>query len=641
MAERANTFAVPPPTPARRYSDQQVTDVADYFFYEVEEALASRFQIEANWRDCLRMYDGVPEHQARNTPIPNAPNIEVPVGAIAADAIYAEAVDLVYQISPTITARAVDERWVKHGKALQRLANHGAENEWGLRRAVMHAFADDTQLGTGVYYIPWLEQIRKTLTGRAIVASGPRIRALAPENFIVPGSAPAWLEDARWLCMRSFRTPSELSVLAKMQGWDIEGVKALASSMSVRQTRERLGRTSRTGVETRHLAEILEGYIAFDIDDDGIPEDLYIAMDRVSRRVCKLRPDPYDRRRPFESMVYQPRPHLFNGLGVVEMLREFERSATEIHNQRVLNMLLANARVYVRKEGTGSETEEMWPGKVILVANPADDFKAFAMADVYTSAIQAETILMQYAERRTGVGDLGQGRSSALGSRTPGITALSAIQNVSKRFTPAFDEMRIATARAVQQCLFRYQERVLADDQLVMQRLVRMLGPEDGALVIELLRNPDFDDGVLVELTASSASVNRDADKQNAMLLAQFMGQYYKQLIELMTLISNPMLPPELKATGLMIVDKAGELVDRTIRAFDQVRDPAAFVLTMEEINRASADVQQEQQVAQLMQMLAQGAGVNGAGNGMGPPPQGLPPPNAQGAGINGPEGLQ
>lgn len=623
MAELATQFDVVPDGPVRRFSREQIDRVRDFFTTEAEEAFSAKYHWEASARDCLRMYEGRPEQPIRDVPIPNAPNIEVPIGAIAADAIYAEAVDLIFQISPTVTARALDSKWVKHAKALQRFINWGIENEWNLRAAVTHALCDDTQLGTGIYYIPWIDHVRRSLTGTVVQRSGPRIRAFAPENFLTPGAAPESLQDTRWIAGRFFYTPAELSVRAKYLDWDIEGAKACSYGNALRDLRERFGRTRRTGEESRHLVEVLEGYISYDIDNDGIPEDLLVTMDRVGRKVFACRLDPFDRCRPYESMVYQPRPHLFFGIGLLEMLREIERSATEIHNQRVLNMLLANCRIYARKEGTGSDTEEMWPGKQIYLADPKNDLVAIPMADVYTSAIQAETTLAQYAERRTGVGDLGQGRSSALGSRTPGITALSAIQSVNKRFTPAFDAMRIATARAVRQCLYRYQERVLAGDVEVERRVMRILGATDGPLVIELLRQTDFDDGVLVELTASSATINRESDRQNAIMLLNVLGQYYRQIIELMTMLANPAVPPQLQAVGMKILDASSEAVDRTIRTFDQVRDPESFIIRASDVMQESgAGNVIEAGVGQLVSMLAQQAQQGGGQpqNGAGPP---------------------
>src|SRR6185437_6671880 len=103
--------------------------------------------------------------------------------------------------------------------------------------------------------------------------------------------------------------------------------------------------------------------------------------------------------------------------------------------------------------------------------------------------LQAFPIAM--AERRVGINDLSTPRPSAvLGSRTPGITALSMLQQVNRRFTPAFDAVRLACAGAVRQCLYRYQERLLAGDRESERHIRRVLGDAEGDLVISLLKDP-------------------------------------------------------------------------------------------------------------------------------------------------------
>ena len=69
--------------------------------------------------------------------------------------------------------------------------------------------------------------------------------------------------------------------------------------------------------------------------------------------------------------------------------------------------------------------------------------------------------------------------------------------------------MRKALSNAVKQALYRYQEKVLAGRTKVLSHIVEILGVEDGYRVIDLLRSQKFDDGVIVELTASSASTNK------------------------------------------------------------------------------------------------------------------------------------
>jgi len=115
-----------------------------------------------------------------------------------------------------------------------------------------------------------------------------------------------------------------------------------------------------------------------------------------------------------------------------------------------------------------------------------------------------------------------------------------------------------------------------------MATIFQVLDYESANLVIDALKNDSFDEQVDIELTAASASVNREADRQNAILLTNLLGQYYQRTLELVSIAANPQTPPEVRTIANRIASAAGEVIDRTIRTFDQVRDPATFVIDVE-----------------------------------------------------------
>jgi hypothetical protein len=306
----------------------------------------------------------------------------------------------------------------------------------------------------------------------------------------------------------------------------------------------------------------------------------------------------------------------------MEMAKPFQEGGTEIYNQWITNMLLANSRLWAARDGVIAATEDIYPGKVMPLPNPREDLIGLQMADTYESAPQALAVTMQFIERRIGTNAASGGRPQAsFGSRTPGITALSMLQQVTRRFTPAFDAMRGALSRSIVQCIWRYRERVLADDKQVITKLAKILGPDDGALVVQVLRQDDFQSAVEIELTASSASVNRDQDRQSMIILGtQVLGPYYQRVIELAMLASNPQLPPEVREVIGKVARATADGIDQIVRTFDQVRDPQLLAVSIiSDLEAMQQNLAQQQQIMQLMQMLG------------GQPPGGGPP-NAQGA---------
>jgi hypothetical protein len=552
-----------------------------YLSQEIEDAFAARGMQEAVWNECLHLYEAIPDQEVRDTPIEGFRNIEVPLIAISTDAIYAQAVDLIFTIAPIVTVQAVSASEIEGAKGLQRFTNWGANSLFGVRNAAEHAILDNVQLGSGFYYCPWVERRRKTKTDQLLIG-GPKIFSIPPEDFLVPGGASEDLQTLPWVAMRVYLTAGEFSMRAIKGNWDTEGVMPTGSVEWVRSRRELLGRTAKSGKGQSDLFEVMDVYVNFDIDGDGIDEDLLVTWDRTGNKPLKIRYNPYDER-PFAAMRYQLRSHLFYGIGVAEMLRVLQREESEIHNHRMINMFLANTRMFASVSGTLPGTIQIWPGRNLSVSN-TDDIKELKLSEVYPSSAQAEAAVISMAERRVGINDLALPRpSQVLGSRTPGITMMSLMQQQNRRFTPAFDGVRLATAEAVKQCLYRVQERLLAEgnDGKTHQLMLKVCGAEAGEAIM-LLKDQEFDEAVKIELTASSAQQNREVERQNQLLLVNIMTGYYKSTLELSIVASNPQTPPPVKEVADKIIKASREVMERTLRTFDAIRDPEGLLIEME-----------------------------------------------------------
>ncbi len=617
--------------------------LASYLAVEVTDAFAARSNLEASWRENLRMYEAVPKQAVKDFPIENAPNVEVPIGAIACDAIQAQALDLIFSASPLVTCQPVpkakdDKESIAKAKALQRYVNWMAANEVNLRSAVEEMIIDNVQIGTGSFYVPFTERRRKTSVS-SILSQGPTIFAFPPEDVIVPSGSMADINEIDWIGLRFWNTSEQLNQLAQTNEWNIEGAVPAGVKDWVRQRREMLGRQLAGFERAGKLYDTYDIYCYFDIDGDGVNEDLLVTYNHTGRKVLKVTWSPFDRR-PIEKAVYQRRAHLFYGMGVLEMLRPIQTELSDVHNYWTLNALLANCRIWGVAEYL-PENMRMFPNKQIPLKDAQKDLQGIAMADVHPSLWQLQMLLVQLAEKRVGVNELNaRGGGGFQGNRTPGITALSMLQMMNKRFMPAFDGMRQCVSSALKQCLYRYQERLLAGNGSVEKHFIDVLGQRDGAMVVNLLRNENFDEHVNVELTASNAFVNSEAERQNAMLLTNILAQYYTRVVQLVMLAANPQTPQVVKDVAVKVANAAGEIIERTIRTFDQIRDPGAFIINVEdELNRVPA---QPEGLQQLLGMIG-GSGpaaeqAPGAGMLMNMPGMegGMMEQMAGGGGLNG-----
>jgi hypothetical protein len=139
---------------------------------------------------------------------------------------------------------------------------------------------------------------------------------------------------------------------------------------------------------------------------------------------------------------------------------------------------------------------------------------------------------------------------------------------------------------------------------------VDVVGEQNANLISDVLKLQDFTHAVAIEFTASSASVNKEADRQNAIILTNTLGQYYQQAVALAMQAADPNTPPAVRELLLDISKKGTEMMDRTLRTFDQIRDPEAFLVDPSPIETAIADAEQQAEAAAMAQALAS------AGNG-------------------------
>lgn len=573
-------------TPERRQR------LADWLFQEIEAAKSARASQESAWTEAMRLYEGVPKTAQRNIPIPNAPNLTVPLAGTATDEVYASTLDLIFQVDPPVTARpAHGDEYEEAADALQVWINHSLETRWYFREGMEDALLDCCQLGSGFVYVPFEKDVVVTRTTRVRQAS-PRVRAIAPEDFFVPGGARS-LNSCSWVAIRSYLSKVEMEDRARVAKWEYSDAQlSTQKDNRVLHARQRLGRTQEpSSMQSQQTYEIFEVFCTFDVNEDGAAEDLYVVFEPKSRTLLKVRWNPYDRR-PVANSTYQRRGHLLYGIGIPEQLGVLQDTASEILCFWLVNMLLANARAWVTPPGTLSDDETIWPGRVLESSNP-DAIKGLAMADVYQSAPQAVSIIMGMAERRSGTGSLASPKPGQMvGNRTPGITALTLTQQVQRRFVSAFDSMRLMGAEAVRQCLYREQERLLAGDKNLAFEIQRVLGEKKGNLVINLLRESDFAQQVVVELTAGSASVNREADKQNAILLMDRLFPYYEKYLSLSQIAYAPQgqVPPEMQQIAQEILKKGSKLVLDVVKNFDVARNPEGLLLGLGEMDGTMGD---------------------------------------------------
>lgn len=582
---------------------------------EITEAESARFPLTMRWKENIRQYEGIPRVAVKNYPIENAPNTELNISGTVVDTIYAQALDILWGIEPLVMVRASGTNGAFSDCAadIQILANRLAGNELALRQASNHSLLDCIKHGTGLTYTPWTERVRYTDIAR-ITSRGPRAFSPPLEDWLVPGGAETFDEFLPWLGIRNWRTATQLDVMVRTAGWKLDGAQKTASTNYTRTAREQAGMTRPSTQRIGELYDIWMLYGTFDVDGDGIERDLLVYYNFSGNRVLHATWNPYDVM-PANLSQYQLREHLIYALGTVEMCSQFQESATTILNENLANMMLANTRMYTGPAGSvPGDTIRARPGKFIGTTG-GNQITELKMSDVYPSGLASLGVLGQMWERRTGVNEVSSPRpSSMLGNRTPGITAMTLMQAANRRFATAFDSMRDATAGCVWQGLMRYHERIRMGDALAIQHIQAMFpDPERGGSVVAALKDPTFDDGMIVEMQATSATANQMQDRQEMVQLAGILGAYYDKSLQLIAVASQQGIAEPVREVALKVAHGTAEIIKRTLQKFDQIRDAEALVLDLEaQINALPAAP------PAILGQLGSALGLAGSGGGDG-----------------------
>ena len=577
------SFAVGDGKPLKLTADMRGS-LKQYLVTETKRAQDGRYALENTWREDLRQYEGQPQQRVGWVPFENAPYTEVTTGASSCDTILGQSESLIFAVKPPLTVRSRKEQFDEAADALQDLVNWGIESgSWNFEPAMKECLIDCIQLGTMVAYIPFTKTQRVTDV-RKTVTMGPRIRSVAVEFFVLPANATKNVQEARFATMIVPMSKSELQTRRRLSGWSIDDTGSADGDSPVRKDRMRTAGVDEDSGAQEPVVKVAFTDCYFDFGDGMGERDLQVIWNSTSGGIMKCTYNDYNCR-PFELECYQDRAHIAFGLGVMRMDSGYQKMCSDIWNNHVWNMMIANTKMYQMPESMMGESEEIYPGKRFGLTGDGE-VKAIDMGQVNNSGPEAFNVVKQLGQDRVGVSDLTGPIEDV--NRTPVGSMQQAFSQAGKRFTHPFNNMRNFAANCIKQCLYRIQERVRTGDMDVIAQLVKILGPEKAAEVEKIFRSSEVEltDAIDVQLTAASVDVNQDADRQNATILAtQIFPLYWNAKKELVQYIAQPPFP------GADLVAKEADALlenfkNQIFKTFPQISDPRKLTISLEPLNQ-------------------------------------------------------
>lgn len=588
------------------------------------------------WR---KLYLGTPSEQTRNFPFPNAANTIVQVVGETVDTMTARVMGMLYATHPLwpfqnyAKSATMDERKVNE---LYRstLENYmeivGIEpTELDLQRIEAQWFTDAAKLGTAFVKVGLEQRVERVVTGyteakiRGVdrtIYEGPRVVKLRHEDVMADASAQT-LEDAGFVSVRHKLTRMQLQDRAFSGVYDKGAVSKILGSPDRSQPRP----SERTELQDQGISvggvpdvtaewDIYECYFGWWHNGSKyrLIYNYHKKTKTVLRKVFNFLPN---NELAIKRAKLGYRTDGLYGHGYAELLENYQEELSTTHNQRLDNSTVANIRalrVSPRARALDSNME-LYPGS--LLVGEKDEIEAIAVGDVYPSTFKNEEMTLGLVARRAGISP------AVSGSGTGGM--MKRPQQYSAQGTLAvMQENNSVVGFATSE--FRHAHVILGSLLTAMYGKFGTNGREemfglDGEHLKVALK--EFEAQRLrIPIRASTGSLNKEVDKQTGVLIAGLMQRHYTAVAQVLQSIANPIVPQEVRAYLVNVVQSSELLHKRVLKDFGY-EQPDIFV------PEAKVSDGQNQGTPQGGQMAPGGAPMAGAGatapGGGGPVPQG------------------
>lgn len=518
-----------------------------------------------------RAYDGEPHESKKNFPWPNAANLVVPLIGITTDSIVARIVNTIFSVEPFWTIRPLRKEVDQIAKPCELYMDWSRKSEYNLYRAVRPFTIEVVKFGWGWLKFGWeIFSTRDFVTGadaqvqeREEIVRRPNVYHILNQDMITQAGVEDE-EQAEWVCHRIRLTDNQVRMRIHDHIYELNEDQ-IDQKEDIHKVHESLRSSSNQSTTPK---EKLNTFYEFCGDypwgPEKLPTPMLLTLHRPSHKIVRAIFNPYGFRM-YKKAKFIEREGRLEGFGIAKRLHYLQHELSTIHNQQVDNATVANTRFFLGKKGSVRQDTRIWPGRFIPVNNTETDIKAMQLGDVYPSMRALEMSALSYAERASGVSDYQLGReSNVAGSGATATGTLALIQEGNRRF-----DLNIRDIRDV---LSEVGRRVLELNQRFRPRgAAYFVQGQDGMYTEEALdMPPEFSVSKLaVELSASTATINKEVEKQSLIALMGVVERYYGQLNQAAQALANPQIPGELKDLVIKETQGMKHIMDRIVQSFD------------------------------------------------------------------------
>lgn len=255
------------------------------------------------------------------------------------------------------------------------------------------------------------------------------------------------------------------------------------------------------------------------------------------------------------------------GRGYADLLKDYQEEVTVGHNQRVDKRTLLNTNIFRVGPNTRFDSQFRFRPMMTIVANEGD-FAAIPLGqNTYPDSVNDEMLTLKLGEDLTGVGQSTSGMGG-LGSGTVGKTTgayssmgtYSVMQDGNKRVAQNITDFKYAHMELGRMAAKFYAH--FGADGIASQ-----FGLQE-TLIKEALDNL-IGKKLFFPIKAATASINREVEKQNYLLLEGQLQRFYTAQGQLIQAADNPQCDPVLKNYLIGVMGANNSLMTKILKAFD------------------------------------------------------------------------
>ena len=560
--------------------------MSDYVDAQIEYLTKSHRDLHKNriprWR---KTYLGIPAEESKSFPWPNAANTVVQVVGEIVDTMVARVLGLLYATQPLWgflrPGKADDPDLAERQRSTLEdfLDIVGYEPSYlDLWRLEGLWFTDAARLGTAflaanieerieVVHVGYTEQ-KKVVYTEDTLYFGPRVHKIRHEDILI-ADAPT-IEESEFVARKITLKRKALEEKGFTGAYSRKAVDSILDhpdrhndEQTKREELKDEGIQSTAGADVQAQWDIYQCFYPWWHNDHKfrIIESYHKETKTVLRRTFNFIPD---NETPILRARLGYRTDGIYGHGFAELLERYQEEISTVHNQRLDNATAANTRALrVSPRARNLDANfELYP--MALLVGEKDEVEPFAIADVYDSSFQNETVTLGLVQSRAGISPAisGQGAGGPM-PRKPGVYGslgtLASMQESNSRVNMETSDFRHAHVKLGSLLAALYGKFGTGNAEASFGL--------DADLLKQALK--DYTNNRLtIPIRAATASLNRELDRQSIMLMLGTLQRHYTGQGQLIQALNNPMTPPMLGAYLSRVLPAQDRLIHRALKLF-------------------------------------------------------------------------